>query len=80
MIRVQIPELSEHDIDLLTKFGVQGSRRAQQPAERVDRSGIDVHSDLIQFKHFEKALAETVQHMTKEEIERKQKQQETMLN
>ena len=35
--------------------------------------------DLIQFKHFEQALFETIQHMTKEEIQRKQKEEEALL-
>ena len=44
----------------------------------MDR-GVNLRSDLIQFKHFEQALGETIQHMTKEEVERKQKEQESML-
>ena len=35
--------------------------------------------DLIQFKHFEQALFETIQYMTKEEIQRKQKEEEALL-
>jgi hypothetical protein len=62
--------MSEHDIDMLTLFAVKGSRRKSQPGELNDKS-VNLSSDLIQFKHFEQALPEVIQHMTKEEVERK---------
>ena len=70
--------ISQMSMDRLTMFGVKGSRRQAQPAERVS-PGIDKQRDLIQFKHFEQALHATIQHMTKEEIQRKQKEQEELL-
>lgn len=47
--------MSEHDIDMLTLFGVKGSRRKAQPGELNER-GVNLGSDLIQFKYFEQAL------------------------
>ena len=73
-----MPEMSEEDIDRMTVFGVRGSKRQAQAAERVDHN-VDLNADLIQFKHFQKALPDTIQQMTKEEIDRQQKEQERML-
>jgi len=71
--------MSEHDIDLLTVFAVKGSRRLAQEGELSDNA-VRLGSDLIQFKHFLQALPETIQHMTKEEVDRKQKDQESLLS
>ena len=78
ILRAQLPELGEEDIGLLTAFGVKGSRRQAQPAERVD-ARVDLAGDLIQFKHFSRALSETIQHMTEEAVQRKQREQEALL-
>ena len=68
--------MSEHDIDLLTVYGIKGSRRTAQPGEL---QSLDIRTDLVQVNHFEQALCEVVNQMRKEAIERKQKEQAMLL-
>ena len=68
--------MSEHDIDLLTVYGIKGSRRAPQPGEHLS---LDIRSDLVQMNYFEQALSEVVSNMRKEAIAQKQKEQAYML-
>jgi hypothetical protein len=72
VIRKEIPKFSEYDIDCLTKFGVKGSKRQAQLGEPVNNK-VDLRSDLIQFKHFERALPDTIQALKRDEIEKTQK-------
>lgn len=66
IIRRDIPEMAEHDIDLLTIYSIRGSKRALQNGES-STAPISIRSDLIQFNYFEKALNEVVNDMRKEQ-------------
>jgi len=78
MLRHEVPDLSEPDIDLLTIYAIKGSKRSG--GEKSSHTAqVDLKSDLIQFKHFELAISQVIHEMKSEENKRIQKEQEYFL-
>lgn len=50
LLRLELPTMSEPNIELVTKFSIRGSKR--QTTEKSFNAAVDIDSDLIQFKHF----------------------------
>ena len=69
-----MPEISEPDVNTLAVYSIRGSKRNNEPEERM-RMAIDSDGDLIQIAHFEKSLPLVITNMRKGEIDRKQKEE-----
>jgi hypothetical protein len=63
--------LSEHDLDLLTVYGIKGSRRLH--SGDTGAQAVNTKIDLIQFFNFEKALDPVIKHLRKEKDDKRRK-------
>jgi hypothetical protein len=61
LIRTEVGYIQEHDLDLLTMYAIKGSRRVHGSSDgAVASSRINIQSDLIQYKQFDKAIDDII--------------------